>query len=45
MYESPRIAKVGSLPALTLAQGHSGQDDKFLFFTWGTDPKDPPVGS
>lgn len=44
MYESPSITKVGSLPELTLAQGISGSDDKFLFFTYGTDPE-PPVGS
>ncbi|WP_413452168.1 hypothetical protein AA0Y32_12190 [Georgenia phoenicis] len=47
MYAPPRITEVGSMPELTLAQGLHGNDDKFLFFTWGTDPKpgNPPVGS
>ena len=45
MYVSPRITTVGSVPELTLAQGVSGKDDKFLFFSWGTNPEPPPVGS
>lgn len=39
MYESPSITEVGSVRDLTLAQGLTGNDDRFLWFTWGTDPK------
>lgn len=37
-YEAPSITEVGTVRELTLAQGLSGNDDQFLFFTWGTDP-------
>ncbi|WP_165372810.1 lasso RiPP family leader peptide-containing protein [Pengzhenrongella frigida] len=39
MYESPRITEVGSVRDLTLAQGWNGNDDKFLWFAWGTDSR------
>lgn len=35
MYEAPQITEVGSVRDLTLAQGWSGNDDRFLFFTYG----------
>jgi hypothetical protein len=38
MYDAPRITEVGSVRDLTLAEGSKGNDDRFLFFTWGTDP-------
>lgn len=37
-YESPRLTTVGSLTDMTLGQGLSGNDDRFLFFTYGIDP-------
>ncbi|WP_279070507.1 hypothetical protein [Microbacterium lacticum] len=36
-YEAPSIKTVGSVTDLTLAQGWKGNDDRFLFFTYGTD--------
>ena len=36
-YEAPSIKAVGAVADLTLAQGKDGHDDRFLFFTWGTD--------
>ncbi|WP_277209508.1 lasso RiPP family leader peptide-containing protein [Isoptericola croceus] len=38
MYEAPRITEAGSVRDLTLAQGINGNDDKFLFFSWGENP-------
>ncbi|GAA4191445.1 hypothetical protein GCM10022288_22240 [Gryllotalpicola kribbensis] len=38
-YEAPSIRTVGSVSGTTLAQGTDGNDDQFLFFTWGTDHK------
>jgi hypothetical protein len=38
-YEAPTIVEVGSVRDLTLAQGLSGHDDQFWFFTWGTDTR------
>ncbi|MCK9794845.1 lasso RiPP family leader peptide-containing protein [Isoptericola sp. 4D.3] len=38
MYEAPRITEAGSVRDLTLAQGLDGNDDRFLFFTWGDKP-------
>jgi len=36
-YEAPKLVEVGSVRDLTLAEGRDGHDDRFLFFTWGTD--------
>ncbi len=36
-YEAPSIKSVGSIADLTLAEGSDGNDDRFLFFTWGTE--------
>jgi len=36
-YEAPSIKAVGSVADLTLAEGSDGNDDRFLFFTWGTE--------
>jgi len=38
-YEAPTITTVGSVADVTLAQGIKGNDDTFLFFHYGTDPK------
>lgn len=37
-YETPSITEVGEIRELTLAQGLAGDDDRFLFVTYGTDP-------
>lgn len=36
-YQAPSIKSVGSIADLTLAEGGNGNDDRFLFFTWGTE--------
>lgn len=35
-YESPVLTTVGSLKDMTLGEGRQGNDDRFLFFAWGT---------
>ncbi|MGH1561885.1 lasso RiPP family leader peptide-containing protein [Mumia sp. DW29H23] len=37
-YEAPKLTEVGSVRDLTLGQGLDGNDDQFLFFTWGENP-------
>ncbi len=37
-YEAPMLTDAGSVTDLTLAQGEAGHDDRFWFFSWGTDP-------
>ena len=37
-YEAPKLSKIGDLRTNTKGEGLRGNDDQFLWFSWGTDP-------
>jgi hypothetical protein len=37
-YDAPKLDEIGSVADVTRGEGLKGDDDSFLWFTYGTDP-------